>query len=498
MNKVTILEAKVTVSLAKYDKNHKKFIYTSKVVGEKAWRPKEPTNAAPPFNNGAFSGGPAVQQGKSFASLFQKEGQDHNTGAKVISISFKGSKYPLHCVNRSIHGVVKDLYVLNNLNSILSRSGMSNFGLSYVGGLSVLITLGDPGRVREVMSSNTESLSKAFSSFNVWKGEDLPSDRIVSLRISGVPVHLRDSSVFDQIGGLFGRVVQESNFSWLDPDNSECSMLVLVPLGKRIEETVILNWENRRFIAWVAENVTAWKPDLYGYNSSVDVNSDQESSESSDASTNDDHIEEGDNVEDEVEDGEIRSPVVNAPVSEEAVRSPSESHVNAGNEEPPDNETLDNVETLHGVHGKSKKRPDFNNGNIEVINSAATNLNSGPHLSVGNENGYYDNLNQDGPTPIIGLGKRNRANRSPPSTGSMQGPPTRGFFQNPDPGESSFDLNQSTPAAGFGYGESDGGECQSHPPSAAGTKRCQQEFQVILVLILLVSRASMMKSKRHQ
>ncbi|MFS8018659.1 putative peptidylprolyl isomerase [Helianthus anomalus] len=48
MNRVKILEAKVSVSLAKYDKNHKKFIYTSKIVGEKTWRPKELPNMAPP------------------------------------------------------------------------------------------------------------------------------------------------------------------------------------------------------------------------------------------------------------------------------------------------------------------------------------------------------------------------------------------------------------------------------------------------------------------
>ncbi|KAM0027520.1 putative RNA recognition motif domain, nucleotide-binding alpha-beta plait domain superfamily [Helianthus debilis subsp. tardiflorus] len=418
MNMVKILEAKVSVSLAKYDKNHKKFIYTSKIVGGKTWRPKDPPNMAPPVNYGTSSGGAAVQSSKTFASLFQKESQEINTGTKVISIKFKGSSYPVHCMNRSIHGVVKDLYVLNNLNSILSRSGLSNFGLSYVGGLNVLLTLGSPERVKEVMSDKSESLSKAFSSFNVWKGEDLPSERIVSIRISGVPVHLRDSTVYDQIGGLFGKVVQESNFSWMESNNSECSMLVLAPLGKRIEEAVVLNWEERRFVAWVIED-EPWERS--------DAGSDgEQNEEGSGASSDGDTSEEGDNMEDDTEEGEIKSPAANVPVPENIVRSTSAAQV--GHEESPDNEPLGNLESLHAVHGEIKSPSNFNKVNTCTLNVAATTSNSGPQQLVEKENDYLDNVNQYGPTPITGLGKRNRDVRSPPSTDSMVGPPTRGFF----------------------------------------------------------------------
>ncbi|KAL9992418.1 putative RNA recognition motif domain, nucleotide-binding alpha-beta plait domain superfamily [Helianthus debilis subsp. tardiflorus] len=308
MNKVKILEAKVSVSLAKYDKNHKKFIYTSKNMGEKTWRPKEPYHTYPRANEGPNSGGAEFQPGKSYASLFQKDVHQSYTGSKVLSINFKGSTYPVHCINRSIHEGVKNLQVLNNLNNILSRRGLSNFGLSYVGGLSVLLTLGDSGKVKDVMTNYTEVLANAFSQYNVWKGEDLPKERIVSLRISGLPIQLRDNTVFDQIGGLFGMVMQESSFSWMNSNNSEGSVLVLVPLGKRIEETVVLNWEDRSIVVWVVEEVTAWKPVLDGYNASVELNSGHATPETSDVDSNEDR-----NMEEVQEDGEIRSPAADAP-----------------------------------------------------------------------------------------------------------------------------------------------------------------------------------------
>ncbi|KAF5754385.1 putative RNA-directed DNA polymerase [Helianthus annuus] len=419
MNKVKILEAKVSVSLAKYDKNHKKFIYTSKTMGEKTWRPKEPYHTNPRANEGTNSGGAEFQRGKSYASLFQKDVHQSYTGSKVLSINIKGSAYPLHCINRSIHGVVKNLHVLNNLNNILSRSGLSNFGLSYVGGLSVLLTLGNSGRVKDVMTNYTEGLANAFSQYNVWKGEDLSKERIVSLRISGLPIQLRDNTVFDQIGGLFGKVVEE---------------------------------------------VAAWKPDLDGYNVSVELNSGHATPETSDADSNEDR-----NMEEVEEDGEIRSPAAEAPVPENIVRPSSSSNLNSGNEKSPVKVTLDNEEAVHVLHGKSHGHMEFHNnsnkGASRTVNIEAKKLDGGPQLMEENRIGNTIYSNQEGPTPSVGLGKRNRANRSPPSSGSMQGPPTRGFFQDPNSCNVSIDLNRSTSESGSRNGEYVGDDYRSVFPS---------------------------------
>ncbi|MFS7992403.1 hypothetical protein Hanom_Chr12g01081811 [Helianthus anomalus] len=169
-------------------------------------------------------------------------------------------------------------------------------------------------------------------------------------------------------------------------------------------------------------------------------------------------------MEDEAEEGEIKSPVANVPVPENIVRSTSASHVR--HEEPLDNEPMENLESLHVLHGETKSPLNFNKENTETLNVATTTSNSGPHQSVEKENGFMDNLNQDGPTPITGLGKRNRAVRIPPSTDSMLGPPTRGFYQNLNPDDSSIDLNNPASDVGLGYGEQDDGERQSHIPSA--------------------------------
>ncbi|KAJ0547332.1 hypothetical protein HanIR_Chr08g0371011 [Helianthus annuus] len=348
-------------------------------------------------------------------------------------------------MGRSIHGVAKDLESLNNLNRILVQEGLSNFDLSYIGGLSVLVTLGTPGMVNDVMSNYSESLSKVFSRFHVRKGEYLPLDRVVYPRISGVPVHLRDSSVYDDIGGLFGKVVQESSFSWVDSDNSECSVLVLVPLGKRIEETVVITWEDRKFVVWVVEDVDAWKPELEEENSVAIMVSNPVGEADGDSVGNN---REDQNMEDDVEDGEIRSPEVVIPSPEKVFR-PSSDHPSdppsvSIHEQPLDFEKSDNNVGLHEKYGDVQgecSMPRESKNIYDGIDALAAGNVGGLNRMEERECPFVDQLNQDGPTPLVGLGKRNRDNRSPPSSGSMEGPPNRGFFQHPL-GDPPFDLNR--------------------------------------------------------
>ncbi|MFS7961493.1 hypothetical protein Hanom_Chr08g00715701 [Helianthus anomalus] len=103
-------------------------------------------------------------------TLPQKDNHVKNLGSKTFTINNKGSKYPLHCMGCSIHGIAKELRTLNCLNQILNNGGLENYRLSYVGGFSVLLTLGDPGIVKDIMSNHSDCLSNIFSRFHVWNG----------------------------------------------------------------------------------------------------------------------------------------------------------------------------------------------------------------------------------------------------------------------------------------------------------------------------------------
>ncbi|MFS8010980.1 hypothetical protein Hanom_Chr14g01303431 [Helianthus anomalus] len=147
----------------------------------------------------------------------------------------------------------------------------------------------------------------------------------------------------------------------------------------------------------------------------MEENSDDESTDESDGNSIDGGSEDGCNMEDEVEDGEIRYPILKSPVPVVEVRPPSEPPSAPVNDRSPEIETLD-TEWLHDLHGNPTNPKEVINGSVIPEKEAAGVNDGGSHLKGTCVSGLVDQLIDDGPTPMVGLGKRNRANRSPPST----------------------------------------------------------------------------------
>ncbi|MFS7964862.1 hypothetical protein Hanom_Chr08g00755331 [Helianthus anomalus] len=153
-------------------------------------------------------------------------------------------------------------------------------------------------------------------------------------------------------------------------------------------------------------------------------------------------------MDDEVVDGEIRSPILNSPVPEKDTRPPLKPPSEPITEKSLDNERsgLDEPRGLFGeyeksdpvgqneLHGESFSQHEVINMSMDTENVAAAYC--GPHIVGDSGSNVEVHLDKEGPTPTIGLGKRSRDNRSPPSSGSMQGPPVKCFYQDPEPGGS--------------------------------------------------------------
>ncbi|MFS7982133.1 hypothetical protein Hanom_Chr10g00959151 [Helianthus anomalus] len=172
----------------------------------------------------------------------------------------------------------------------------------------------------------------------------------------------------------------------------------------------------------------------------------------------------GDNTEEnnqkfgDFEEGELIPPMECQPEPEGDFRPTSESQNNRDYEELPIDDQLECEKSAgmgksvrepmmksHGLHGENISHGDCNNG-VGPINEAAGMLDGGTHQLDERDFHTKEPGSKEGPTPLIGLGKRPRANRSPPSTGSMQGPPSRSFCQSQHQNsvDGSFDLNRPT------------------------------------------------------
>ncbi|KAM0033821.1 hypothetical protein Hdeb2414_s0016g00490371 [Helianthus debilis subsp. tardiflorus] len=474
MNSVKMFGLKAYVSLAKYDKDHKRFNFGPNTAGRNEWRPKEsyqppsnvtygrksgdqpPSNAKPPSHT---SGG--MQNGTSYADMLRGRKEMGNQGAKTLTVEGKGSLYPLHCIGRSVIGYAKDEWSLKNIRRLLEEKGLLDFGLTYVGGLTSIITFKDRANASVAVENFNSSFLKVFSKFNLWNGEDISFSRIANLSITGVPFLIRDNILFDRIGGLFGDIVSHSAFSWQEKDNSSDSVKVLTSQKSRIEESVVIKWDNKSFIIWVSEYPVKWEPSLVNELSSDSSDSDSVSGSESDK----DPV---DLEEDEVfEEGEIRTDEATSPVPEKNMDSPvgmnpgsrgeygksseyQESLVNQRASDP--NVGMDETD----LHGDMEKPLHGSNSNNDGDGVLLKSNNNGGRSSLIQEEvvpGPNVPLAKDGPTPGGNLGKRNRSVLSPPSIGSTQGPAQRIFYHSQDQVNVPLDLNSPVVER---YGADDG------------------------------------------
>ncbi|MFS7915947.1 hypothetical protein Hanom_Chr02g00171351 [Helianthus anomalus] len=248
--------------------------------------------------------------------------------------------------------------------------------------------------------------------------------------MSRVRFIIRDNTLFDRIGGLFGSVIKQSSFSWQEEDNSLGSVMVLTSQKSKIEEVVVIKWNEKSIIVWVSESVDQFlqKPDSGSvmddseYESDMELNSDEDLED----------------VED-LEEGEIRPSVPPDGDAQACEQNPTTEvgasdtvpvefqSASGGNESLADHAILNHNacmgnKNVHGDMDGSARETGIIEVALDKVNNALSNneWGNGPIGLDSDEVFGQPNFSSsgEGPTPLNNLGKRNRDARSPPSLGS--------------------------------------------------------------------------------
>ncbi|KAJ0490148.1 putative RNA recognition motif domain, nucleotide-binding alpha-beta plait domain superfamily [Helianthus annuus] len=99
----------------------------------------------------------------------------------------------------------------------------------------------------------------------LWDGgQTLAFERVAWFNVFGVPLHLADNSVFNEIASQFGNVVKPAQLSIDDDDLSSACVGVLVGDGKEIKENINLKWKNKSYQVWISEVCDVWIPECMG------------------------------------------------------------------------------------------------------------------------------------------------------------------------------------------------------------------------------------------
>ncbi|KAJ0514268.1 hypothetical protein HanHA300_Chr10g0367671 [Helianthus annuus] len=101
-----------------------------------------------------------------------------------------------------------------------------------------------------------------FSALEILEDQNFKFERVVRLKITGVPIHLCDKEVFNTIAAQFGRVVHGSRASITDVNLAFEEVGVVVNDGRKIAKSFDVQWRAEKFPVWVTESVSDWSPDF--------------------------------------------------------------------------------------------------------------------------------------------------------------------------------------------------------------------------------------------
>ncbi|KAK1436553.1 hypothetical protein QVD17_02334 [Tagetes erecta] len=161
----------------------------------------------------------------------------------------------------SLVGEAKDLDSLRNVNNLTSGGGDGDMVVKYLWGMKILLCFKDAHAASFYLNSMQHLWKIYLSRLVLWEGQHVPMDRIAWVRIRGMPVHLWDRTVFDQVGSLFGKIIFKSEVSLENRVLSYEEIGLLVNSLDPISGKVKVCWKERSYIISVSETDKIWIPD---------------------------------------------------------------------------------------------------------------------------------------------------------------------------------------------------------------------------------------------
>ncbi|KAI3792999.1 hypothetical protein L1987_35611 [Smallanthus sonchifolius] len=101
--------------------------------------------------------------------------------------------------------------------------GYKEVTVSFIGGMKCLISLNSPELVKDFVTK-TDVWKDHLSSAVLWEGQEIPYERVVNLRMEGLPIVLREEETYRKIAGLYGKVIEPLDISWDSFDVSAGSL----------------------------------------------------------------------------------------------------------------------------------------------------------------------------------------------------------------------------------------------------------------------------------
>ncbi|KAK1441436.1 hypothetical protein QVD17_07325 [Tagetes erecta] len=141
---------------------------------------------------------------------------------KVITIDLGEDSVMKEKYSGSIIARAKSFSILGDMQALAKAANIPILKIRYLGGLFILLSFSSQPEA-DLFLRERQIWDGWFTKVEAWRGQSIPYERFAWLRIHGVPHHLWNPNVFNNIGSSYGRLLQPPESKWEDVNLSyEC------------------------------------------------------------------------------------------------------------------------------------------------------------------------------------------------------------------------------------------------------------------------------------
>ncbi|KAK9053510.1 hypothetical protein SSX86_030144 [Deinandra increscens subsp. villosa] len=161
----------------------------------------------------------------------------------------------------SLIGKAKDAETLDNLIAVLDNEDVPTPQLRFMGGLNAMMTFHDEDEA-VVFNECLRNRFDIFEKIEHWRAFEWKQDRVITLKIYGVPPPLWGDEVFDKIGSKYGKVIRRTGADGFDANLAFKKVRILTSNFESVDEVCSIHWGKSVFRCRVKESDEEWLPDF--------------------------------------------------------------------------------------------------------------------------------------------------------------------------------------------------------------------------------------------
>lgn len=154
-------------------------------------------------------------------------------------------------------GEVIRIQHIARLPTILPLDGNHVGTVYYIGGLNVMVKFINTSSTK-AFYENENNWDRWFKWLKMGFNNDIPQERIIWVKIFGLPIRFRTEENFDRTANTFGKVLEITNFHWQRFDLSRGEVCIITRQNTIIDEEVTVIFENKFYRVGVVEHDRDW------------------------------------------------------------------------------------------------------------------------------------------------------------------------------------------------------------------------------------------------